>query len=336
MKKTILLYIALISVMAILWYIYYPTATPSSPWGNLNTGLRGEIEEKYFMITYDSGDDYWKNAFKGFEDAAETLNVSVDYVGATNYDSNEQVTILEQVIAKKPKGIAIAGIDSPELLDALNKAVDADIPIVAIDTKLDSANVKSFIGTDNYSAGAEAARRLVKETGPYGDIAIMMNNEQSNHQLRMKGFIDTMVVEFPNRKIVNIANGQGSRVEARKQAIAILDRNPNVTGIFATDTEDGIGVAEAAVYYKKKSIKIVSFDADIRTLDMIKQGIITASIEQGTWNMGYWSLQYLFHLKHNLLNETAYNDRNIPLLPKQVYTDISFITKDNVNNFYVK
>ena len=336
MKKTVLLYASLIAAMVLLGYFYYPTTTPSSPWGNLNTGIRGEIDEKYVMLTNESGADYWKNALKGFEDAADKLNVSIDYVGTSNYDATEQATILEQVIAKKPKGIAIAGIESPEVLDALVKADEAGIPVVSIDNTINSPVIKSFIGTDNYFAGAEAARRLVKEVGPSGDLAVVMNSGRPNEQLRLKGFTETMAAEFPNRRIVGVANGQGSNKEARKQAVALLNQYPNLSGVFATNTEEGIGVAEAAVYYKKKLIKIITVNEDIRTLDYIKQGVITASIEQGTWNMGYWALQQLFHVKHNLLNETAYSQRNIPLLPKQVYTDISFITKDNVDNFYAK
>jgi ribose transport system substrate-binding protein len=336
MKKIVFLYASLITVMVVLWYIFYPTTAPSSPWGTIKTGISGEIDEKYVMVTYDSGQDYWKNAFKGFEDAAKALNVSVDYVGASQFDANEQVTILEQVIAKKPKGIAIAGIQSPELSDALDKASDAGIPIVAIDTKIDSDKVASFLGTDNYNAGVLAAKRMMQEVGTFGNVGIITDSQKPNEQLRVKGFVDTMASQFPTRNITRIADGKGDRLTARKMAREMIASDSVLNGIFATDTEAGIGVAEAAEFFNKKSIKIISFDSDIRTLDKISKGIITTSIVQGTWNMGYWSLVDLFHLQHELLNVTEHEERNIPLLPDEVYTGVTFITKDNVNNFYVK
>jgi ribose transport system substrate-binding protein len=109
-----------------------------------------------------------------------------------------------------------------------------------------------------------------------------------------------------------------------------------MNGVFVTNTEAGIGVAEAAEYFNKKSVKIITFDSDIRTLDKISKGVITTSILQGTWSMGYWSLFDLFHLQHELLNQTEHEKTNVPLLPTQVDTGITFITKENVNEFYVK
>lgn len=336
MKKIVFLYATLITVMVVLWYIFNPTTSPTSPWGTLKTGLSGEINEKYFMVTYESGQDYWKNAFKGFEDAAKALNVSVDYVGATHFDSSEQVTVLEQVIAKKPKGIAIAGIATPELLDALEKANDAGIPIVAIDSKVKSNYIQSFLGTDHYKVGVEAARRMIQELGPTGDIGIVTDQQKPNENMRVQGFTDTIAGEFPTRKIVTIADGKGDRLTARQLVREMMGKYRNVGGIFATDTEVGIGAAEASEYFTKKQIKIISIDSDIRTLDMISKGVITSSIQQGTWNMGYWSLMHLFHLQHGLLNVAEHEERNLPLLPAEVNTDFTFITKENVTNFYVK
>jgi ribose transport system substrate-binding protein len=336
MRKIVFLYVSLITVMIILWYTFYPSANPTSPWGTIKTGISGSIEEKYIMITYDSGEDYWKNAFKGFEDAAEALNVSVDFAGTANYDASELAVQLEQIIGKKPSGIVVAGIDSPEVLDALNKATANGIPLIAIDTELNSDKFQSFLGMDNYETGAQAARKMASQIGKRGDVAVIFDQLKKNEQLREEGFVDTLKKEFPNIRIVKTADGNGNRTQSRDLARVWINRYPALQGVFTTDPEIGMGVADASEYYNKKSINIITFDSDIQVLNEIGKGVITTTIVQDTWNMGYWALFDLFHLHHNLLNVSEHEERNTPLLPKKVYVGSTFITKDNVKHFFAK
>ncbi|KAF6603470.1 substrate-binding domain-containing protein, partial [Paenibacillus sp. EKM208P] len=89
----------------------------------------------YMMITFQSGLEYWKSGLKGFEDAGDALGVTVEYRGATRYDAQEQTTVIEQAIARKPAGIAISAIDPHSLIPVINKALDAGIPVVLFDAE---------------------------------------------------------------------------------------------------------------------------------------------------------------------------------------------------------
>lgn len=334
MKKTILLYISLAVALFVMWKVYYPSATPSSPWGNLQSGLRGEIEEKYVLITNESGASYWMNAFKGFEDAADLLNVSVEYLGTANYDAQEQATVLEQVIAKKPRGIAIAAIDDPRVKEMMSKAVEAGIPVVQLDAKIDFPDALSFIGTDQVKEGETALHELVNEVNGQGELAVITNPNRAKECARMEGILEELNRIAPTQRLIQIPIIDGSHKSVRNAVNRAIDLHPNLVGILSTNTEGGVGAAEAVVYFKKKSLKIVTFDSDVRTLDLIKQGAVTSSIEHGTWNMGYWALQFLFQKEHNLLNDEEYSARNIPLLPGDVLINTSIINLKNVNNFY--
>ncbi|MGG3924040.1 sugar ABC transporter substrate-binding protein, partial [Geobacillus thermodenitrificans] len=53
----------------------------------------------------------------------------------------------------------------------------------------------------------------------------------------------------------------------------------------------------------------------------------------GTWNMGYWSLQFLFQLHHRLTSSSRSGD--LPL-PVYVDTGITVVTKENVDRFYAR
>jgi ribose transport system substrate-binding protein len=338
MKKLLMVYSLLIaSFLLYLFYYQYQSFSANSS-NSSGSVLVGNISEKYVMVTFDSGIDYWKSCLKGFEDSAENLNVSVEYRGATQYDVNEEITVLEQIIAKKPAGVAVSAIH-PEALDiTINKAVEAGVPIVLFDSGAPKSEADSFLGTDNYKAGVIAAQKMAELLGGKGEVAVVTIPNQLNHEQRKQGFIDTMKSQFINIRVVAIEDGKADASSSQQVALKILKEYPNVSGFFATEASGGFGIGNGIREEKKEGqVKIISFDTDKRTLDLIKEGVISETLAQGTWNMGYWSLQFLFHLHHKLLKSLPNENKGV-ITPLQIYMDtgITVVTKENVDNYYAK
>jgi ribose transport system substrate-binding protein len=298
----------------------------------------GSKDEEYYMVTFSSGIEYWKGCFKGFEDAGKQLGVKTTYTGANQYDVNQEVTVLEQVIAKNPAGIAVTCINPDALAAPIKKAKDAGIPIVTFDADSPSSGRYSFLATGNKAAGAMAADYLGKELNGKGKVAICTLPGQLNHEERVAGFKETMASKYPDIEIVSTVNGKADQTIAATMMSGVLQANPDVNGIFASDATSGVGVATAVKEAGKVGqVKIVSFDTDKGTLDLIKDGTITASVAQGTWNMGYWSMMFLYTLHHDLVNPVdGWKDKNINPLPPSVDTGTNMVTKDNVDAFYIK
>jgi ribose transport system substrate-binding protein len=338
LKKLLLVYAALTLSFLGYFLFYYRSGTISDPTKQFDNGLHGEIAEKYVMVTFESGIDYWKSCLKGFEDAAQGLNVSVEYHGATQYDAHEEMTVLEQVIAKKPAGIALSAIHPEALNAAINKAVDAGIPVVLFDSGAPKSKANSFLATNNYNAGVTAARQMGALLGESGKVAVVTTPNQLNHDERTSGFSETMHKQFPKIDIVAIEDGKGDAYQSQLVAGRLIRDHPDLNGIFATEANGGVGVGNAVkAAGKTGQIKIIGFDTDKGTLDMVKDGVISMTLAQGTWNMGYWSLQFLFHLHHNLLQPLPNGKRpDTSLLPAYVDTGITVVTKENVENYYAK
>ncbi|MDP4099022.1 substrate-binding domain-containing protein [Paenibacillus sp. P96] len=335
MKRTLLVYVLIIAAFVLYLFRYDAEGKERGVWED--QGLHGEIGETYVMITFQSGMEYWKSILKGYEDAADALGVSIEYRGATRYDAQEQRLVLEQAIAKKPAGIAISAIDPYSLLPTINKAVEAGIPVVLFDSDSPGSKAYSFLGTDNYNAGVTAADKMAQLLGREGSVGIITLNGQQNHEERTQGFKDIIMDRYPGMKVISTMDGRGDPVAVREAALRMLRDYPDLAGIFVTDAAGGAGAGEAVISAQRAgSVKIVSFDANKATLDMIRDGTLSASIAQGTWNMGYWSLQYLFHLHHGLtVPGPSPSGQNTPL-PVRVDTGISVITKANVADYYAK
>jgi ribose transport system substrate-binding protein len=297
---------------------------------------QGSKDEKYVMVTFLSGIEYWKGAFRGMEEAAENLGVQAEYKGADQYDINQQITVLEQVIAQKPDGILVTAINPDALVAPINKAIEAGIPVVTFDADAPKSKRYAFLGTSNYDAGVIAARELARLTGEKGEVGVVTVPGQLNHEERKAGFVETIQKEFPDMKVVSIQDGKSDQVQAAQATSAMIQKNPDLVGIFATEASTGVGVGTAVKEAGKVGkIHIISFDTDKGTLDMVKSGIIDATLAQGTWNMGYWGMHFLYNLRHDLVHPVSdWKTAKVGPLPPYVDTGVSVVTKENVDFYY--
>ncbi len=339
MKKNFYKYLSIFLAVALivsLAYALVPSSKDVTQASSGNPKLKGSPNEEYYMVTFVSGIEYWKGCFKGMKAAADLYGVKAIYTGAPQFDVNQEVTVLRQVIAKKPAGILVTCANPDALKAPIDEAIKKGIPVITFDADSPKSSRYSVLETGNYNAGAMAARYLGKLLGGKGEVGISTVAAQLNHEQRKQGFIDTLKKEFPGIKVVAIVNDENDQTKAARQISAMLQAHPNIKGIFCTDALGGVGAATAIKEANKVGkIKIVSFDTDKGTLDLIKQGVINASIAQGTWNMGFWGMTFLFYLKHGIVNPVDnWQKYGINPLPPYVDTGTMVVTKQNVDAFY--
>ncbi len=122
----------------------------------------GDYTFEIIVKSYQSS--YWQAAVKGIDSEKEKLGVTANSNGPNaESDIADQVNMLNDAIAKKPDGIGLAACDQEAVIDSLQAAKDAGIPVVLFDSGVPDApegSVYSLIATDNYGAGATAAENL--------------------------------------------------------------------------------------------------------------------------------------------------------------------------------
>jgi len=310
-----------------------PAEAPAA--GSVPASADGE----YYMISFFAGADYFKGCFAGFEAAAKEAGVTATYMGSQGTDVNAEVTVLEQVIAKNPKGIAVSCVNADALKDSINKAIDQGIPVVTYDADSKDSKRYAFLGTGNYYAGTVAARALGEQIGGKGQVGVLQVPGLSNLQERVDGFSDTLAEVYPEVEIVQIVNGNLDQTEGAKVTAGMLQAHPEIVGIFASDSSAGVGAATAVKEAGSAGdIKIIAFDTDTGTLDLIKEGVLSGSIAQGTYNMGWWSFQFLFNVNGGCGNFNpveGWKEFGINPLPPSVDTGVTVVTAENVESFYM-
>lgn len=333
----------LISIIISVVIVIVGAGCSNSDKGNVGSSadspLIGSKNEEYYMVTFLSGLEYWKGCYKGFSEAGNIYGVKTVFTGALQYDVNQQITALQQVIAKKPAGIAVSCINPEALAAPIKEAIASGIPVVTFDADSPQSGRYSFLATGNEYAGSIAAQALAEQIGTDdGEVVIITLPAQQNHEERVTGFKDTIDKKYPNLKVVQIGNGKGDQTEAAKVLSGILQAHPNIKGVFCTDATSGVGAAAAVKEADKVGkVKVISFDTDKGTLDAIKSGVISATIAQGTYVMGYQSMNFLYQMKHELVNPVMdWKEKGISPLPNFVDTGVSVVTKENVESFYGK
>ena len=141
-------------------------------------------------ITKSATNSGWVMINGGAAKAAEEFGVELITVGpAFQGDLASQLEVFNNLVAAGVDAIGIAPIDSAGVADAVQAAMDAGIPVVAIDTGVSGADVTSFVATDNLAVATiqgEQACGLIDN----GDAVIYVtgNQAQSTGQERRDGF----------------------------------------------------------------------------------------------------------------------------------------------------
>ncbi len=138
--------------------------------------------------------DYWQYVSKGCEQAGKDLGVNVDIIGATSETAyDEQLSMLETIISNNDgDALVVAPLQSDTVAGQI---ANTEMPVVAIDTQVDSDKVSSFVGFDNEEMGklgATEAIKAAKEAGWEDPTAVAIVGVQGDptSEARLKGFTE--------------------------------------------------------------------------------------------------------------------------------------------------
>ena len=235
---------------------------------------------------------FWQAVKAGAEQAAKDNNVTVSFEGPeTEAMVDKQIDMLSAALAKKPKAIGLAALDSQAAIPLLKKAQAAGIPIIAFDSGVKSDIPVTTATTDNRAAASLAADKLAALIGGEGDVAVVAHDQTSSTGVdRRDGFLEQMKAKHPKVKIVTVQYGGGDHLKSTEVTKSILQANPKIKGIFGTNEGSAIGVVNAAREMKRK-IVIVGFDSGKQQKAAIASGEMAGAITQNPVGIGYKTVE---------------------------------------------
>jgi ribose transport system substrate-binding protein len=214
-------------------------------------GSSGEKKKwRIMVIPKGTSHVFWKTVHAGALKAADELgNVEVIWQGPQKEDErSQQIQLVQSAIASGVDGIVLAPLDSRALVKPVEEAIAKGIPVVIIDSGLDSSKIASYVATDNYHGGVLAARRMGELLKGEGKIILLRYAVGSaSTEEREKGFTDTIAQDFPKIKFLSDTEyaGATSDLAQRKGENLVTRYRGQVDGIFCPNESSTFGMLRA-------------------------------------------------------------------------------------------
>src|SRR5688500_7554845 len=147
---------------------------------------------------------------QGARAAADSLGVELlVQAPEREIDVEKQMQIVENLIQRRVTVLAIVPSGSREVVPAIVKANRANIPVVTVDTRVDTATLRqaggqiaTFIGSDNIDGGRVAGEFVAERSGGKGNVAVLEGIPgHETGDSRLRGFREALA-KYPGMKIV--------------------------------------------------------------------------------------------------------------------------------------
>jgi ribose transport system substrate-binding protein len=220
---------------------------------------------------------------------AKGVNVDMIVTNGGDNDKAKQVSDLQDLHAQGVNGVLIFPGDSVMVAEPIKTIYNAEkIPVVITDIGVRSGEYISLIITDNYKGGQQAADYMATLV-PKGSKVITLDHAPTNDngQTRQKGFEDRAkelgLTVLPEQPVPLLTLDSG-----RQAMEDLLVSEPEVKGAFAFNQLVLQGAYQALEQAGKAGeVKLVGFDLDPVSFQMVKDGKLDGLIVQDPYRMGY-------------------------------------------------
>jgi ABC-type sugar transport system substrate-binding protein len=267
--------------------------------------------------------EYWNYVAAGCKAAGGDMNVQVDVVGPaseTSYD--EQQSEIETILNS---GDADALVVAPQQSDTVATLIaNTDLPVIAIDTNVESDKVLSFVGFDNKEMGAMGGKAAVEQAKKNGwdkitAIGIAGVQGDATSEDRLAGYVQGIEAAGGTCYTDETHYADGIADKAVTEMEGIIQTHPEGVAIVYCNNDDmAMGAARAAAGNDAyKNTVFLGCGGNDAALDSILEGKETMTVAVDGYQVGYTGVQCALRA---LQGET---------LEKFIATPASIVTKDN-------
>jgi fructose transport system substrate-binding protein len=263
-------------------------------------GLAGQASAQDMivgLITKTDTNPFFVKMKEGAEAQARESGMELrSYAGRYDGDNETQVEAIESLIAAGAKGILLTPSDSAAIVPTVQKARDAGILVIALDTQLEPSDAAdATFATDNFRAGeliGEWAAATLGEDAANARIALLDLSEAgiSVDVQRNQGFLTGFGIDVgdPTRmrdetdpRIVGNDITQGAEEGGRRAMENLLQRDQGINVVYTINEPAAAGAYEAlnAFGFADQAL-IVSIDGGCPGVMNVRDGIIGATSMQ--------------------------------------------------------
>ena len=279
----------------------------------------------FALVPKNMNNPFFDQARDGCKKAEAESNGAFEcmYIGPGEHGGgDEQVQIVQDLVAKKVDGIAVAVANAAAMTGALQAAKDAGIPVLTWDSDMlpENSDLRlAYIGTHNYEIGTNLAALAMKIKPNGGTVCIQSGGAAAaNHNERMQGIRDVLSGTKSAASPGDRLTGQNGWTEIEgcplytnddfplsvQQFEDIMAKNPKLdafipTGGFPQFVPDAnrAAVEKYKGMIADKSLALVVADTLPVQIDQMKEGYSLGQVGQRPFEMGYMTMKAFADMK---------------------------------------
>lgn len=240
-----------------------------------------------FITHAEPGDTFWDQVRAGAEDAAKKNNIKLEYTA--DPEGAGQANLVQQAVDKKVDGIAVT-LAKPEAMKGnVEKAVAADIPVMALNAGMNDwkdMGILSFFGQDDELAGEAAGERLTQEKAGK-TLCVIQEQGHVGLEARCKGMAKT----FKTSEKIYVKGTDTADVQST--LTAKLQQDKDITHVVTLGAPFAL-IAQKSVGEAGSKAKVATFDLNDEALTQIKDGKIEWAVDQQPYVQGYQAVDALW------------------------------------------
>lgn len=274
------------------------------------------------VIVKMAGVDFWQVVKQGADSAGREFDVDIRFDSPDAEDDVDgQIALVKASIARRADAIVLAAADYVRLADVAEEASAAGIPVVVIDSALESKHVSSFIATDNREAGVRVGEQVLALSGGDCDLAIMnFVKSSAPAELREAGVMD-VVGKNAGIRLVQTLYCDSDTALAESMTRELLAAHPEIDMIAGLNAMGAIGVARAVHDIGLDGrVRIVAMDNASEEIDFLESGTIQALVVQNPFAMGYLGVKTALDVMAGYGVEPVIDTGSTVITPENMYT----------------
>ena len=283
--------------------------------------LPGGGNKIIYCITPDPSNPY----FKTVQDIATAKGEELGYeVKCQSHgdDAAKQLEMFEAAVNDGAAAIICDNAGADASIEAVQKAYDAGIPTFLVDREINESGLAAAqLVADNAQGAAAIAEAWVEAMNYEGKYAELLGLESdTNCQVRSDNF-HAVIDEYDTMEMVAQQSANWDQTEAYEKTEAILQSNPEITGIICGNDTMACGAVQACIDAGRDDIKIIGVDGSDEAAAYIKEGKMVGT-----------ALQQIALITQTAVEQAdAYLNGTAPESEKQLIPCIA-ITAENVDN----
>lgn len=292
-----------------------------------------EGRKNIYLIVKNVDSSYWQVIMNAVRDSGNDHDCNI-FSGGTHseIDWDIQEIMLDNAVAAGADMIVFSPNESVRLAKKVSEIYNMGIPIILVDTVVNTDDYCTCYMTDNLRAGQIAAREMIERLRTAGVseneeayVAVQVGSFYSQTiSERLAGFCQYWMKNAPAKwKVIDeVKSNEGSVERAVVCAEDFLKEYSGIKGVFGCNNGSTVGFARTIKALGRTDIAVVGFDYSDEMRDLIADESYNAStMLQKQYYMGYKAVEAAI---------AAANGEELPV--KFVDTGITVVNRDTIND----